>query len=77
MSFGQRNTEVRGDGEWVPQISFGLSEVLEESRQGQEVRPMCDLLVQRIRRGISAGNYLTPEKIDKVVGCVYRELFGR
>jgi hypothetical protein len=34
-------------------------------------------LVERIRRSIAARDYLTPEKIDVTVDCIYRELFGR
>jgi hypothetical protein len=34
-------------------------------------------LVEGIRQSIEAGDYLTSEKIDVTVDCIYRELFGR
>ncbi len=35
-----------------------------------------DELVERLRRSIAAGDYLTSEKIDVTVDCIYQELFG-
>lgn len=69
---------MHGDpGERVPQGSVRLSATLAEPRHGQQTRPNRHPLLERICHSIAAGDYLTSEKIDMTVDCIYRELFGR
>ena len=53
-----------------------LSEVAVEDNCSQDAPGFRRELVERIRRSIAAGDYLTSEKIDVTVGCICHELFG-
>ena len=77
MSIALRSTEAHGDaGERIPRDSVRLSVAVGEGELGQEARPIRHLLVERLRRSIAAGDYLTSEKIDGTVKRLYRELVG-
>jgi hypothetical protein len=77
MSFERTSTEARGDtGEEIPQDSVRLSEVVAEGNRRQEGRPICPLLVTRLRQSIAAGHYLTPAKIHAAVKRLRWGLFG-
>ncbi len=51
-----------------------LSTAAGEGNRCPDTPRVRDELVERIRRSIAAGDYLTPDKIDVTVGCIYQEL---
>ncbi len=53
-----------------------LSTAAGEANRCPDTPRIRDELVERIRRNIAAGDYLTSEKIDVTVDCIYQELFG-
>jgi len=77
MSFERTSREARGDtGERIPQGNITLLEAVGEGNYGQEAPPNRRRLLERLRRSVAAGNYLTRVKIDGTVERLYRELFG-
>jgi hypothetical protein len=53
-----------------------LSTAAGEGNRCPDTPRIRDELVERIRRSIAAGDYLTSEKIDVTVTCIYQALLG-
>ena len=54
-----------------------LSEAAIEANHGRDAQRIRDESVERIRRSIAAGDYLTSEKIDATVERLYEVLSGQ
>ena len=54
-----------------------LSEAAQQRIDAGSDKPIREQLVARIRAEIAAGTYLTPDKIEKTVERLHREIFGR
>jgi hypothetical protein len=64
-------------GDLIPEDRVEPSETAGEGNHGQDAQRIGHEPVERIRRSIAAGNYLTSEKIDATVERLYAELFGQ
>ena len=64
-------------GHLIPEDRVELSEAAGEGNHGQDAQRISHESVERIRRSIAAGNYLTSEKIDATVERLYEELLGQ
>jgi anti-sigma28 factor (negative regulator of flagellin synthesis) len=64
-------------GDLIPEDRVELSEAAGEGNHGQDAQRIRHESVERIRRSIAAGDYLTSEKIDATVERLYEELLGQ
>lgn len=73
-----RAGHVRGKGRWEDVHEAASTEAptaLEQAPAGG--LPVDPARIERLRTAVAHHQYLTPEKIDATVECLYAELFGR